>query len=102
MKKIAITALAALVFAACSDQKPTFTVEGTIDGVKLKLFAPTLCGSKTDMIPGTVVEAGKKGLIVACGNGELLSIGEGQPAGKKRMPASAYFNGHPIKEKTIQ
>ena len=34
MKKIAITALAALVFAACSDQKPTFTVEGTIDGVK--------------------------------------------------------------------
>ncbi|MBE7000066.1 MAG: methionyl-tRNA formyltransferase [Ruminococcaceae bacterium] len=91
-----------LVGARIRGCDPWPCAEGTIDGVKLKLFAPVLCGGNTENAPGTVVEAGKKGLIVACGNGELLSIGEVQPAGKKRMPASAYFNGHPIKEKTIQ
>ena len=34
MKKILFLALTTWAFAACSDQKPTFTVEGTIDGVK--------------------------------------------------------------------
>lgn len=91
-----------LVSARIRGCDPWPCAEGVIDGVKLKLFAPSLCGKYADAAPGTVVEAGKKGLIVACGEGELLSIGEVQPAGKKRMPASAYFNGHPIKEKTIQ
>ena len=34
MKKIFLSAIAALALTACSDQKPTFTVEGTIDGIK--------------------------------------------------------------------
>ncbi|MBR5743529.1 MAG: methionyl-tRNA formyltransferase [Clostridia bacterium] len=76
--------------------------EAELDGVKLKLFAPKLAGFDPDAAPGTVIAAGKRGLIVACGGGSLLSIGEVQPAGKKRMPSAAYFNGRPLKENRIR
>ena len=48
MKKIFVSAIAALALAACSDQKPTFTVEGTIDGVKdttIYLYNNSLTGA---------------------------------------------------------
>ena len=38
-----------------------------------------------------------KGLEIACGGGDVLVITELQAEGGKRMAASAYFNGHPIK-----
>ena len=81
---------------------PWPAAEANIDGVKLKLFKPQLAGADETLMPGDVKEAGKKGLTVVCGGGTLLSIGEVQPAGKKRMAAAAYFNGHPIKEKVIR
>ncbi len=81
---------------------PWPAAEAEVDGVRLKLFRPRLSGSREGAEPGTVVEAGKKGMIVACGGGSLLEIGEVQPAGKKRMPAAAYFNGRPLKENTIR
>ena len=81
---------------------PWPAAEAEVDGVRLKIFRPRLSGFLEEASPGTVVEAGKKGMIVACGGGSLLEIGEVQPAGKKRMPASAYFNGRPLKENTIR
>lgn len=81
---------------------PWPVAESCIDGVRLKLYQPSLAGVDEGLTPGTVKEAGKKGLTVACGGGTLLTIGEVQPAGKKRMAAAAYFNGHPIKEKVIR
>lgn len=48
MKKIFVTAIAALTLAACNDQKPAFTVEGTIDGVKdttIYLYNNSLTGA---------------------------------------------------------
>ena len=46
--------------------------------------------------PGTVLEAGKNGLLVACGQGALRIL-ELQPDGKKRMRAADYLLGHPMK-----
>lgn len=45
--------------------------------------------------PGTVLEAGNEGLLVACGQGSLRII-ELQPDGGKRMSAAAYLLGHPL------
>ncbi|MDE6107321.1 MAG: methionyl-tRNA formyltransferase, partial [Oscillospiraceae bacterium] len=45
--------------------------------------------------PGTVLEAGNEGLLVACGQGSLRII-ELQPDGGKRMQAAAYLLGHPL------
>ena len=81
---------------------PWPAAEAEVDGARLKLFRPRLSGFLEGARPGTIVEAGRKGMIVACGGGSLLEIGEVQPAGKKRMPAAAYFNGRPLKENTIR
>ena len=47
MKKIIVLAIAALTFAACSEKKPVFTVEGTVEGAKdsvLYLYNNSLSG----------------------------------------------------------
>ena len=43
------------------------------------------------------LSTGKKGIEFACANGETLLITELQAPGKKRMKASDYLLGHPIK-----
>lgn len=47
--------------------------------------------------PGTVLEAGKAGILVACGQGTALRILELQPDGKKPMAAINFLQGHPLK-----
>ena len=66
-----------------------------IAGTRFKVYR-TAPGQKTDKAPGTVLSAGKKGIEVACGNGESLYITELQAEGGKRMAAAAYLLGHPI------
>ena len=46
--------------------------------------------------PGTVIEAGKNGIVMVCGGGTLLRICELQPDGGKRMKAADYLRGHPL------
>ena len=67
-----------------------------LDGVRCKIIATTVCGETTGKNPGTVLQADKNGLKLACGNGTVLQIDELQPDGKKRMPATAFLAGHPI------
>ena len=74
---------------------PSATAE--IDGVRCKIWKTTLTGESTGRAPGTVVQADKKALKVACGDGQMLRIDELQPDGKKRMAATAFLLGHPIK-----
>lgn len=66
-----------------------------IGGVHCKIFLTSPENGKGT--PGTVLEAGKVGLLVACGGGSALRILELQPDGKKRMPAEAFLAGHPLK-----
>ena len=68
-----------------------------IDGKTFKIFRVEKTGKKTDKAPGTLLALTKQGLEIACGGGDVLVITELQAEGGKRMAASAYFNGHPIK-----
>ena len=70
---------------------------GTLDGKVFKIYSAEYTQNKTDKAPGSVVSAGKKGIEIACLDGETVLITELQAAGKKRMKASDYLLGHPIK-----
>jgi len=45
--------------------------------------------------PGTILEAGREGILVACGSGALL-IKRVTPEGKKNVSAGDYLLGFPI------
>lgn len=74
---------------------PVATAE--LDGKVFKIYSAEYTQNKTDKAPGSVVSAGKKGIEIACLDGETVLITEIQAAGKKRMKASDYLLGHPIK-----
>lgn len=66
-------------------------------GIRCKVFsADTVLRENDPQTPGKVVEAGKNGILVACGGGTLLCIQELQPDGGKRMKAADYLRGHPL------
>ena len=74
---------------------PVATAE--LDGKVFKIYSAEYTQNKTVKAPGSVVSAGKKGIEIACLGGETVLITELQAAGKKRMKASDYLLGHPIK-----
>lgn len=74
---------------------PVATAE--ISGDAFRIFKAEYTDTKTDKAPGSIVSAGKNGIEFACADGETLLITELQVPGKKRMKASDYLLGHPIK-----
>ena len=64
-------------------------------GQRFKIYK-TASGAATEKAPGTLLNAGKKGVEVACGDGQSLWITELQAEGGKRMSAAAYLLGHPM------
>lgn len=64
-----------------------------VNGVRCKVLST--CVEEGRGAPGTVLEAGKNGLLVACGEG-ALRIRELQPDGGKRMGSADYLRGHPV------
>lgn len=72
---------------------PCATTE--LNGATVKVYR-TAVDEETAAAPGSVVEANKKGIAIACGDGKLLRILELQAQGGKRMAAAAYLAGHPI------
>lgn len=62
-------------------------------GVRCKVMATTVLEDTSSATVGTVIEAGKLGFSVACGNGTVLRIDELQPDGKKRMNAADFARG---------
>ncbi|MEG2454617.1 MAG: methionyl-tRNA formyltransferase [Oscillospiraceae bacterium] len=70
--------------------------ETVLDGVRCKVFATSVLEESTEKAPGTILKADKNGLHIACGAGTVLKLEELQPDGKKRMPATAFLQGHPI------
>ena len=73
---------------------PCATME--LNGETVKVYK-TAVGEATDAVPGSIAEAGKKGIAMACGDGKLLWILELQAQGGKRMECRAYLAGHPVK-----
>lgn len=74
---------------------PVATAE--LDGKAFKIYSAEYTQTKTIKSPGSIVSVGKKGIEIACLGGETVLITELQAAGKKRMKASDYLLGHPIK-----
>lgn len=64
-----------------------------VGGLRCKVFST--CVEAGRGTPGTVLEAGKNGLLVACGEGALRIL-ELQPDGGKRMGSADYLRGHPL------
>ena len=73
---------------------PIATTE--IGGKKFKIFRVEDVGRETSANPGTLLALTKRGLEIACGNGQVGCITQLQAEGGKRMPAADYFRGHPI------
>ena len=74
---------------------PVATAE--IDGAVFRVFSAEYTQKRTKKAPGTIIAAGKSGIEFACGGGETLCVTELQAPGKKRMAASEYLLGHPIR-----
>lgn len=74
---------------------PVATTE--IEGAVFRVFAAEYTNKTTKKAPGSLVSAGKQGIEFACGDGETLLVTELQAPGKKRMKASDYLLGHPIR-----
>ena len=68
-----------------------------LTGDTVRIYRTQVLGPAGSARPGAVVAAGKQGIDVACGDGNLLRILELQATGGKRMGAGAYLLGHPIR-----
>jgi len=71
-----------------------------LDSKRLRLFRPEVLHKDNGAQPGTVVQADKRGIFIACGKNTLL-VKEIQPEGKKRMPVESFLCGHPIAAGTL-
>ncbi len=71
-----------------------------LNGKRIKFFAPEVFHQTSDQNPGTIIRAGKDGLLVAASENCVL-IKEVQLEGKKRMPVEALINGFPIESGTL-
>ena len=69
----------------------------SLGGDTLKVYKAEYTDNRTDKAPGSVVSAGKVGLEMACGDGGTVMVTELQSPGNRRMPASAWLLGHPVK-----
>ena len=65
-------------------------------GIRCKVFSTDIPLQTTDAAPGTILEAGKRGIDIACGGGTVLHIDELQADGGKRMKAADYLRCHPL------
>lgn len=68
-----------------------------LDGLRCKVLQTAVTGEITAKVPGTIIQADKRGLKIACGDGKVLQLVTIQPDGKKPMEATAFLQGHPIK-----
>lgn len=67
------------------------------NGKSLKIWGSKMTDKSSAAAAGTVIETGKHGFFVACGEG-VLEITEVQPESKKRMPAQVFLNGRGVQE----
>ncbi|MGI5973246.1 MAG: methionyl-tRNA formyltransferase [Oscillospiraceae bacterium] len=70
-----------------------------VGGVRCKIFATA--AERGSGGAGTVLEAGKNGILIACGSDTALRILELQPDGGKRMRAADYLRGHPVEAGSV-
>lgn len=69
-----------------------------LGGARLKIHRTSVSDHTAAAGPGEVLEAGERGIVVACGNGVRgsVTIEELQPEGGKRLRAAQWLVGHPL------
>jgi methionyl-tRNA formyltransferase len=67
---------------------------------RLRLFSPEVVFVESIVQHGTVLQADRRGMLVACGR-NALQIHELQPEGKKRMTVESFCCGHSINPGTV-
>lgn len=72
---------------------PWPTAYTTLDGERLRLFAPQVIADAGPEEPGTLCRADADGLLIATGRGYLLAK-EVQREGGRRMGAASFLSGH--------
>ena len=72
---------------------PVATME--LEGKSFRVFGAEYSDMKTGKTPGAVVRA-DDALVIACADGQCISITELQAPGKKRMRAADFLRGHKI------
>ena len=77
--------------------QPWPVATAVIENSVFRIFSAEYTQNTTAALPGTIISAGKAGIEFACGGGATLMITELQAPGKKRMSASDYLLGHPIR-----
>ena len=68
---------------------------GTLDGTVINLWAAEPVAARGAAEPGTIVEAGADGVVIACGDG-ALRVTQLQKPGGKRLPAREFLAGAPL------
>lgn len=69
----------------------------TLEGRRLKVLRAAVVAAPAagaGAAPGTLLAAGREGMIVACGQGTALRLDVVQPEGRARMDGVAFANGH--------
>lgn len=66
----------------------------TLRGVETRLFGARSVGGRTD-VPGTVLEVGRTGMLVAAGSDAVLVV-VAQPAGKRRLSPHELLAGRQV------
>lgn len=69
-------------------------------GKTLKVHESRLSEKRTNAIAGEVVST-ENGIMVACGDGKIITLTEIQLEGKKRMNSLDFLRGHAIEKGTI-
>lgn len=72
----------------------------TYKSARMKIGAAAVSDIVPEAVPGTVLHAGRDGLLVCC-TGSALLIKSVQFDGKKMMPVGDYLAGHTIEEGTV-
>lgn len=67
-----------------------------LGGKRCKVFKAVNLDEQTQAAPGTILNAGRGGIKIACGGGTVLRIDILQPDGGKRMKAADFLHGNPL------
>ena len=67
------------------------------DGRQLKIYPPCeIVEGGGCAAAGTILDAGKSGILIATGNDDALRVTDIQAEGKKRMSAASFLAGNPL------
>lgn len=70
-----------------------------LNGKRIKVLSAKISDKSGD-VAGTIIDCDNE-FVVACGDGNSVSLLEIQPEGSKRMAASDYLKGHSLEKGTV-